>query len=133
MRKVAALLALSGTACTSMQVQHAPTTSVVREDRARQVRVRLKTGERVVLYDATLRGDSIVGYTHQQKDLRRVQRNLAVADVTEVAVAKFSAIKTVIAVGVVVASVAIIAGGSSGSSSSQSTTGCAPATVTSPT
>ncbi len=129
MRRIAALLAFSGTACTSMQVQRAPTSAVVNDRQGRDIRVTLASGERVNLFDATLRGDSIVGYTAKKTDMRTQLRAVATADVTEVAVQKFSPIRTVFAVGAVVAAVAILASGSSSSQPSNSSTSCASGTV----
>lgn len=128
MRKAAALLAFTGTACSSLQVQHAPTTSVMTEQKKRDVVLTLRSGQKVKLFEATLRGDSIVGYAEARHNEGSRERSVATSDVTAVAFRKFSAIRTVAAVGTMVIAVAIItAGGGGGGSSSGST--CASAAV----
>jgi hypothetical protein len=127
---VAAIFALSGTACSTMQVQHAPTPVVVSDREGRTVRVKLTSGEKVELFDATLRGDSIVGYTAPRSSAQRQTRSVATADVREIAVRKFSPVMTVLAVGAVVAAVAILTSGSSSSPQSSTTnTGCQSAQI----
>jgi hypothetical protein len=64
--------------------------------------------------------------------MRAQLRSVATADVTEVAVQKFSPIRTVIAVGAIVTAFAILASGGSSSSQPTSSTGCESASAASP-
>jgi hypothetical protein len=129
MRKAAALLAFTGTACTSLQVQHAPTTSVMTEQKKHDVVLTLRSGQKVKLFEATLRGDSIVGYAEARPNAGSRERSVATADITQVAFRKFSVVRTVAAVGTMVLAVAIIASGGGGSSSGAGNSTCASSAV----
>lgn len=132
MRKIAAFVALSSTACQTMKVEHAPTTAVLSDQKGREIRVRLASGERVHLYEAMLVGDSIVGYTAPKTKVTAEFRSVATADVKELAVAKFSPIRTILALGAMTAAVAIIVAGTASSPQPSNNTDCQPTTAAAP-
>ena len=110
-RKFTALLALSGTACTTMRVSTEPPPVVVSSrksiDRARLL---LKDGRKVDIYQPSLNGDTIVGFTHHEQSTARQRLAVATADIVNVSLPKFSAGRTILAVTATVVGIAIIAG-----------------------
>jgi hypothetical protein len=109
-RKFTALLALTGTACTTMRVQHAPPAVTVGTKQPDKARLRLADGTSLDVYQPMLNGDSIVGFRKEERVQPRERVAVATADVVSVSVPKISTGRTILAVTAAVLGVAIIAG-----------------------
>jgi hypothetical protein len=122
-RKLSAFIALTTTACSSWQAQTGPTPAAVqaaREAHANQpIRLELRSGANVELYDAAVVGDSIIGMSAPTNQQTRTRVAVATDDVERVTTSQFSAGRTILAVlGITIAALLIIVASSAGSSSS---------------
>lgn len=109
-RKFTALLALTGTACTTMRVQHAPAPVAVGTKPLEKARLRLADGTTLDIFQPAISGDSIVGFDKKESARARERIAVATADVVSVSVPKISTGRTILAVTAAVLGVAIIAG-----------------------
>lgn len=102
MKQVRIVLALSLAACSTWRVETRPVAEVAATGGQRTVRLYLKSGERVQLFDATIVGDSVIGFTgSSQRDAQRVA--VATSDVAQVEYLTTDSILTGLAVlGIVV-------------------------------
>lgn len=110
MKQVKAVLALSLAACSSWQVQTTAAPETRSQGKPRTVRLYLKSGERVELYDATLMADSVVGFARSATSRTRQRVAIATSDVTRVEFRKLHTAATVVAIGVMVVAVVAIVG-----------------------
>ena len=127
-RKFTALLALSGTACTTMRVSTEPPPVAVSRKSPEKARLLLKDGRKVDIYQPALNGDTIVGFTHNERSAARERLAVATADIVNVSVPKFSAGRTILAVTATVVGIAIIGGATASRSTPQQDT-CEPTTA----
>ena len=132
MKQVKAVLALSLAACSTWRVQTGPTPEVLGSQKPRMVRLSLRSGERIQLFDAALIGDSVVGFTVPSRRPGAQRLAVAAADVTKVEFQKTNAVLTVVAIGVIVLAVAALAGAAAVSSAQPSSTTCQPTTYSLP-
>jgi hypothetical protein len=132
-RKLAALVALTTTACTTWQVQPGPSATSVQtaseSQSGRPLRLIFRGGAFADIYEPRLVGDSIIGMSGPTSQATRQRVAFATADVQSVAANKVSVGRTVLAVAAIGLAVLIIAGAgsSSSSSSSSSNSSCASA------
>lgn len=129
-RKLAAVIALTTTACTTWHVQSGPTTPEARVSGGipGAVRLTLKGGATADVWDPRVVGDSIVAMNAPANDPIRQRIAFATADIESVATKKVSVGRTVLAVAAIAVAVVILtAGSSSSSSSSSSNSSCASA------
>ena len=83
MKQVRIVLALSLTACSTWRVETRPIAEVAASGERRTVRLYLKSRQSVQLFDATIVGDSVIGFTQpRQRNPQRVA--IATSDVAEV-------------------------------------------------
>ncbi len=109
-RKFTALLALGGTACTTMRVQQGPPPVVVSTKSLEKARLRLTDGTTLDIYEPALNGDSIVGFNKAESVVTRERMAVATADVVSVSVPKVRVGRTILAITATVIGFAIIAG-----------------------
>ena len=125
-RKLAALIALTTTACTSWQVQRAPTPSVVQSAGDKSIRVELTSGVRVDIYQPRLEGDSIVGMSGPVSQKERMHVAVATSEVLRITQKKVNTVRTVLAVtAITIAALAIIGAATAPSPSPSSNSSCA--------
>ena len=115
MMKSKAVLALTLAGCTTWRVQTDPSNSLPARE-PRTVRVALKTGERFILYDASIKGDSLVGFLSGSRSASNDRRAVATSDITEVAYLAADAVATALAITVITVAVLAIAGAGIGAS-----------------
>jgi len=123
-RKLATLVALSTTACTSWHVQSGvtPTTLQSVADAAGDspLRLSLRSGAVADVYEARIVGDSIVGMSGPAKAAERQRVAYATAEVESVAREQVSVGKTVLALAAISLAALIIVGASGSGSSNNS-------------
>ena len=86
-KRANAIFALSLAACTSWRVQPEPMPEALPQGgKPRTLRVLLRSGQRVEMFDAALSGDSIIGYSRPER--QPSAQRLAVAT-TDVALLEF--------------------------------------------
>jgi hypothetical protein len=130
-RKVAALIALTTTACTSWHVQRGPTPSSIEAESGSHgaVRLMLKSGSFADIYNPQIIGDSVVGMSAPATAQTRERVAFATADVQSVATKQVSIGRTVLALAAIGLAVAIIVGSASSSTTTNtSNSSCASAT-----
>jgi hypothetical protein len=131
-KKFTALLALWSTGCASWQTQHAPLPQAPSSTSSQSgIRVELRSGAQIMLYEAGVLGDSLIGMSEPATAPSRTRVAIATSDVQRVSTRHFSVGRTVAAVAIIVFAAGAIAGASSASSSSSSG-GCQPATAPAP-
>jgi hypothetical protein len=129
-RKVAALIALTTTACTSWHVQPGPTPSSIEAESGSHgaVRLTLRTGSFADIYNPQIIGDSIVGMSAPATAQTRERVAFATADVQSVATKHVSVGRTVFALAAIALAVAILVGSASSSpTTTSSNSSCATA------
>lgn len=129
-RKLTAVVALTTTACTTWKVQSGPTPEVVQSASHADVPIRLdmKLGPSIYVYNAAIVGDSIVGMSGPSSQARRMRLAVATSDVAGIAINKVSVGKTVLAVTAITLAALIIIGASSQpTQTSSSNSSCASA------
>ena len=127
LKKLAALYALTSTACASWQTQHGPPARTVEESGAHgeaYIRVDVKTGQRYDIYAATLVGDSVIGRNTPTARPDAVRIAVATSDIKSISRHKISAGRTLVLVAAIVAVTVLIGSSGSSSSSSSSNSGC---------
>jgi hypothetical protein len=118
-KKFTALLALWSTGCASWQTQHAPLPQAPSSTSSQSgIRVELRSGAQIMLYEAGVLGDSLVGMTAPAASPSRARVAFATSDVRRVTTKKFSLGRTVAAVATIGLASLVIAGASASSSSS---------------
>lgn len=120
MNKTKAVLALTLAGCTSWRVQTDASNSLPSQ-KPRTVRIALKTGERFILYDAAIKGDSLVGFLSASPKAPNDRRAVARSDITEVAYLVADAVATALAVTLVAVAVVVIAVAGIGESANNGT------------
>jgi hypothetical protein len=129
-RKLTAVVALTTTACTTWKVQPGPTPQAVQSaaHADEPIRLDMKRGPSLYVYDAAIVGDSVVGMSGPSSQARRMRLAVAMTDVAGVAVNKVSVGKTVLAVTAITLAALIIIGASSQpTQSTSSNSSCASA------
>ena len=133
MRKpLATLIALSTTACTTWKVQPGPTPAAVqaRATHADEpLRLNMNSGASILIYEATIVGDSIVGMNGPPTQTTRSRVAVATNDVESVATNQISPGRTIGALALITLAVLIIIGISSASNNSTSNSSCGPTTA----
>lgn len=127
-RKVAALIALTTTACTSWHVQPGPTPSSIEAETGSHgaVRLMMRSGSFADIYNPQIIGDSIVGMSAPATAQTRERVAFATADVESVATKQVSVGRTVAALAAITLAIAIIVGSASSSTTtSSSNSSCA--------
>jgi len=128
-QKVATLIALTTTACTTWRVQPGPTHSAVQARATKgdePIRLNMNSGATVVIYEASVVGDSVIGMNGPSTMTTRSRVAVATADVESVATNEVSVGRTIGALALITLAVLIIIGVSTaGSSSSSSNSSCA--------
>jgi hypothetical protein len=102
MKHVKAVLAISLAACTSWQVEPGPVPKALVESKPRAVRLSLKSGARVELYEAATSRDNVVGFTRHPSQRNAQRIAVATADVARVEYLKTHALRSAIALGIAV-------------------------------
>ena len=131
-RKVAALIALTTTACTSWHVQPGPTPSSIEAESGSRgaVRLMMRSGSFADIYNPQIIGDSIVGMSAPATSPTRERVAFATADVQSVATKQVSVGRTVVALAAIALAVAILVGSASSSTTTTSSnSSCASATL----
>jgi hypothetical protein len=78
------VLALSLAACTSWRVQSEPVPEALPQGaKPRTIRVLLRSGQRVEMFDAALSGDSIIGYSRPEGQPSAQRLAVATGDVAQ--------------------------------------------------
>jgi hypothetical protein len=119
-RKFTALLALWSTGCASWQTQRMPQQPDGSSSVQEKLRVELRSGTELVIYDARIVGDSLVGMISPPTVPNRGRIAIATSNVQRVTTRQFSLGRTVGAVLTIGLATLVIAGASAGSSSSSS-------------
>ena len=129
LKKLAALYALTSTACASWQTQGGPPARAIEQSASKgegMIRVEVNSGKRWEIYAATLVGDSIIGRNTPTAIPEAERVAVAVSEVKSISRHKFSAGRTILAtVAITVAVVALVGASGSSSSSSSSSSSCA--------
>jgi hypothetical protein len=93
-----ALITLLASSCTSWRLERRPVPAPLNGSRVLpEALVDLRSGEEIHLYDLTLQGDSIVGYTRRGAE-EEYRRAVATRDVTSIVVKTVDGWKTLVAV-----------------------------------
>lgn len=84
MKRANVVLVLSLAACTSWRVQTDPVPEALPQGgKPRTIRVLLRSGQRVELFDAALSGDSIIGFSRPEQQTVAQRVAVAAADVAQ--------------------------------------------------
>ena len=128
LKKLAAVYALTSTACASWQTQGGSPARAVEQSASKgeeMIRVEVNSGKRWEIYAATLVGDSIIG-RNTPKVIPEAERvAVAVSDVKSISRHKFSAGRTILATLAITVAVVTLVGATGSSSSSSSSSSCA--------
>jgi hypothetical protein len=103
-------LALTASACTSWRAEMRPLPAPLDGDTLPQIRVFTRNGETIVVYEARLAGDSILGFSRPRRDANSTSVAIATRDVAEVSYLATDGAKTTIAVVVLLLGVILVAG-----------------------
>ena len=120
MRKLTALVALTTTACSSWHYETAPLPSVLSERNPKSIRVQLRSGEWIEIYDVTLQGDSVFGLIPAHGNVAPYRLAVATKDVERVSTKRLNAGRTALAVLAITVAVSTIAGATAASSTASS-------------
>ena len=134
-KKFTAVIALWTTGCMSWQTQRAPLPQDPNTSSSQEkIRVELLGGTQVVMYDAHVIGDSLVGTIAPASAANHARIAIARRDVQRVSTVRFSAGRTIGAVAMIAVAALVIAGVNAkpGPSSSSSNSSCAPTTAPAP-
>ena len=130
-RKLTALIALTTTACTTWHVEPGPVPAegkvVGKAGPNERVRLEMKSGALVDVFEASVVGDSVVGMSGPATQAARTRLAVATADVRRVTIKKVSPGRTVLAVVAITAATLVMVGAASSSSGSTSNSSCSSA------
>jgi hypothetical protein len=102
-------LALTASACTTWRAEMRPLPAPLDGDTLPQIRVFTRNRQTIVVYEARLAGDSIVGFSLPRRDPNASRVAIPTRDVAEVSYLATDGAKTTVAVAVLVVGVLLFA------------------------